>query len=258
MSDPTGFDGVFADMRDAIFTFFAGNDLSKYSDADLLKMDGSIKANAELVNRAYERHQINLTMGVALQEFTDQVVIQGVQLPADGERLTWELTKALARRVAKEELAPAKPAASADRSNRADVGSESTQQIIRPKKDGEGATPEQVANSVGGPTGGKPVPPSLRKEIMEDEVDENGVYTCWRCGGQTTDPSKIDIGHKITPRSKNGNLNRENLGCEGVSCNRSARNSGEVKPGSSCIEKGTCSPPPQTPKQPDGPKPDEK
>jgi RHS repeat-associated protein len=110
-----------------------------------------------------------------------------------------------------------------------------------PKKDGEGATPEEIANSSGGPTAGKPVTPGVRDQVLQDGKDADGNFTCWRCGWTTTDPSKIDIGHKNVPRSEGGNLHPDNLACEGQSCNRSAGNRGSVKPGSSCVEKhGGC------------------
>lgn len=111
----------------------------------------------------------------------------------------------------------------------------------QPKKDGEGSTPEEIANCSGGPTAGKPVRPGDRERILEVGKHENGNYTCWRCGWTTADPSKIDIGHKNVPRSEGGNLHPDNLACEGQSCNRSAGNRGAPKPGSSCMEKrGGC------------------
>jgi RHS repeat-associated protein len=114
---------------------------------------------------------------------------------------------------------------------------------MEPKKDGQGSSDEQKANSVGGPTEGKRVPSGLRDEILTGSVDADGNYTCWRCGGTSTDPTKIDIGHKNTPRSDGGNLHPDNLACEGWSCNRSAGNRGQVKAGSDCICKGGAKPP---------------
>lgn len=109
-----------------------------------------------------------------------------------------------------------------------------------PKKDGEGAMPEEIANSSGGPTVGQRVPSGVCDQVLQDGKDANGNYTCWRCGGTTTDPSKIDIGHKNVPRSEGGNLHPDNLACEGQSCNRGAGNRGYVKPGSSYVEKSAC------------------
>jgi RHS repeat-associated protein len=108
----------------------------------------------------------------------------------------------------------------------------------QPKRDGEGATEEEVKNSSGGESAGKPVPQKLRDKIIEEGRGEDGKWTCWRCGGKLSDEGKVDIGHKNVPRSEGGNLHPDNLGCEGRACNRSAGNRGYVKPGSSCVEKG--------------------
>lgn len=110
----------------------------------------------------------------------------------------------------------------------------------KPRVDGEGSTPEQKENSVGGPSAGKPVTPAERKKILEEGKNADGTWTCWRCGQSTDDPSRIQIGHKNVPRSKGGNKHPDNLGCEGAHCNGSAGNRGQVKEGGDCKSKGGC------------------
>jgi RHS repeat-associated protein len=103
-----------------------------------------------------------------------------------------------------------------------------------PKRDGEGASPEEIVGSSGGPTAGQRVKPGDRQRILERDRDSNGNWTCWRCGWQSDESGDFDIGHKNVPRSKGGNLSDGNLACEGQSCNRSAGNRGQVKQGSDC------------------------
>jgi RHS repeat-associated protein len=110
----------------------------------------------------------------------------------------------------------------------------------KPLRDGENATPEQIENSQGGPTAGQPVTSGERQKILDQSRNPDGTWTCWRCGATTDDPGRIDIGHKNVPKSKGGNKSPDNLGCEGMSCNRSAGNRGEVKEGSDCKSKGGC------------------
>ncbi|MFT7773444.1 RHS repeat-associated core domain-containing protein [Roseateles sp.] len=111
-----------------------------------------------------------------------------------------------------------------------------------PKKDGEGSTPEEVAASSGGPTAGRPVRPSDRQRILDRDKGDDGKWRCWRCGWKSEDPEDFDTGHKNVPKSKGGNLTDGNLACEGQSCNRSAGNRGEVKPGRDCMGR-SCSKP---------------
>jgi len=109
------------------------------------------------------------------------------------------------------------------------------------KSDGEGSTQEEIDNSSGGPTAGKPVSKKERDKIIAEEKARNeGELTCWRCGWKSNDESKFDIGHKNIPRSKGGNKHPDNLACEGQSCNRSAGNRGKPKEGSDCKSKNTC------------------
>jgi RHS repeat-associated protein len=110
----------------------------------------------------------------------------------------------------------------------------------KPLRDGENATPEQVANSVGGPDAGKPVSSGERQRFLDGARNADGTWTCWRCGATTDDPSRIHIGHRNVPRSKGGNKSEDNLACEGASCNQSAGNRGEVKPGGDCKSQGGC------------------
>jgi uncharacterized protein RhaS with RHS repeats len=131
-------------------------------------------------------------------------------------------------------------------------------QAAQPKADGEGSTPEEIENSSGGDTAGQRVTGSERDKILGEQQNSDGTWTCGRCGGTLGDRSKVDIGHKNVPRSKNGNKHPDNLQCEGQACNRSAGNRGSVKPGSDCISKGNCQPPKKDPPpKPEPPKPPE-
>lgn len=109
-----------------------------------------------------------------------------------------------------------------------------------PRKDGDGASADELAASSGGPTAGQRVTPADRKRILDRDRGADGRLTCWRCGWQSENESDFDIGHKNVPRSKGGNLSDGNLACEGTACNRSAGNRGEVKPGSDCASKAAC------------------
>jgi RHS repeat-associated protein len=113
--------------------------------------------------------------------------------------------------------------------------------------DGAGATADELAASVGGPTAGSKVTAAERAQILAESVVD-GVYVCWRCGMPSTNPRNMDIGHKNTSRSRGGNKTRANLACEGQACNRSAGNRGKPKAGSSCAERGKCGPHPENPK----------
>ena len=108
-------------------------------------------------------------------------------------------------------------------------------------RDGAGATPEEMAASVGGPTGGSRVgSEQVRQQAIEDA---NGVFTCWRCGHQSMNPDNMHLGHRNVPASRGGNLSPQNVCLEGAACNFSAGNRGVVKPGSSCAERGSCGAP---------------
>jgi hypothetical protein len=81
----------------------------------------------------------------------------------------------------------------------------------------------------------------LRKKVAENKP--TGVFTCWRCQHTTTNPDDMHLGHKNVPTSKGGNLEDVNVDLEGASCNLSAGNSGYVKEGMSCVERGSCGAP---------------
>jgi hypothetical protein len=53
----------------------------------------------------------------------------------------------------------------------------------------------------------------------------------------------MHLGNKVTPTSKGGNLSQGNTALEGAACNLSAGNSGYVKEGMSCMERGSCGAP---------------
>lgn len=53
----------------------------------------------------------------------------------------------------------------------------------------------------------------------------------------------MHLGHKNVPTSKGGNLKPVNGSLEGAACNLSAGNSGYVKTGMSCVERGSCGAP---------------
>lgn len=53
----------------------------------------------------------------------------------------------------------------------------------------------------------------------------------------------MHLGHKNVPTSKGGNLKPVNVSLEGAACNLSAGNSGYVKTGMSCVERGSCGAP---------------
>ena len=109
-------------------------------------------------------------------------------------------------------------------------------------RDGEGATPEQIAASTGGPTGGSRQGQSAARQRLLDDAGD-GPYTCWRCGQQTNNPANLHLGHRNVPTSHGGNLSDENIALEGAACNLSAGNRGAPKPGRSCIERGSAGAP---------------
>jgi RHS repeat-associated protein len=107
--------------------------------------------------------------------------------------------------------------------------------------DGAGASPEEIARSTGGPTGGSRVGQSEVRQQLLDEAD--GSYRCWRCGQESTNPDNMQVGHRNVPTSQGGNLEPENVCLEGASCNLSAGNRGRPSPGMSCVERGGCGAP---------------
>ncbi|WP_232442654.1 RHS repeat-associated core domain-containing protein, partial [Burkholderia ubonensis] len=72
--------------------------------------------------------------------------------------------------------------------------------------DGAGATPAEIAASVGGPTGGSRAGISdCRQRLIEEAIKkENGVFRCWRCGHTSTNPADMHVGHRNVPVSKGG------------------------------------------------------
>ncbi|SHN10815.1 RHS repeat domain-containing protein [Rhizobacter sp. OV335] len=116
---------------------------------------------------------------------------------------------------------------------------------VRVLKDGEGATPEAIANSVGGPTAGsRSGQQELRQELIQEAtVTNGGVFKCWRCGQTSTNPADMHVGHRNVPASKGGNQNKDNICLEGAACNLSAGNRGAPSQGMSCAERGSCGAP---------------
>jgi RHS repeat-associated protein len=114
-------------------------------------------------------------------------------------------------------------------------------ETAKPKKDGEGSSPEEIANSKGGPTAGQRVNPEERQKILDRDQQQDGSWICWRCGTKLWDPKDVHIGHKNVPRSQGGNKTDDNLACEGAACNQSAGARGEVKEGSGCAAGANCS-----------------
>ncbi|MCK2216279.1 DUF6531 domain-containing protein [Actinomadura sp. ATCC 31491] len=108
-------------------------------------------------------------------------------------------------------------------------------------RDGEGSPAADIAKSRGGPTGGRPVPRSIRDRMLQEEANRTGgEYQCWRCGQRSSNPDNMQIGHRNVPRKSNGNLDPANLCVEGAACNSSAQNRGFVTTGMSCAERGGC------------------
>ncbi|KAA0079619.1 sugar-binding protein [Paraburkholderia sp. T12-10] len=107
-------------------------------------------------------------------------------------------------------------------------------------QDGDGATPtEMTASRIGG--GSRAGQEACRQRLLA--ASTTGVYKCWRCGHTSTNPSDMHLGHRNVPTSKGGNLSNANIDLEGASCNLSAGNSGYVKEGMSCVERGSCGAP---------------
>src|SRR5262249_26384110 len=112
---------------------------------------------------------------------------------------------------------------------------------IKVLRDAEGATPEQLANSVGGTTAGsRQGQAQARQELIERA---EGEYKCWRCGQHSSNPANMHLGHRNVPVSKGGNLHPDNICLEGAACNLSAGARGAPRPGMSCRERGSCGAP---------------
>jgi RHS repeat-associated protein len=112
--------------------------------------------------------------------------------------------------------------------------------------DGQGATPEEIARSSGGPTGGsRRGQPQVRQDLIDQwRKDRPGQpFECWRCGHTSTNPDDMHMGHRNVPTSRGGNLDPANTVLEGAACNLSAGNRGRPSPGMSCAERGSCGAP---------------
>ncbi|MES5823457.1 polymorphic toxin-type HINT domain-containing protein [Streptomyces sp. RG80] len=108
-------------------------------------------------------------------------------------------------------------------------------------RDGEVASPAQMAASRGGPTARKSVSRSIRDGMITDaQAAGDGTLQCWRCGMKTGNPDNVQIGHVNEARANGGNLDSANLCIEGAACNSSAQNRGAPSPGMSCAERGGC------------------
>ncbi len=110
-------------------------------------------------------------------------------------------------------------------------------------RDGEGATPAEIAASSGGPGGGSRAGQSRARQDLLDAIPAGEPIPCWRCGHTTTNPSNVHLGHRNVPTSRGGNLDPANIALEGAACNLSAGNRGGVKEGRSCAERGGCGTP---------------
>lgn len=117
-------------------------------------------------------------------------------------------------------------------------------------RDGEGATPAEIAASRGGSTGGLrgTAQQNARAErLAQVQAQHTGPgpvrYRCWRCGQTTTNPDNVHLGHRNVPTSQGGNLEPVNTCLEGAACNLSAGNRGAPRPGMDCASRGSCGAP---------------
>ena len=111
-------------------------------------------------------------------------------------------------------------------------------------RDGQGATPAEIAASRGGATGGSRAGQDVVRQQLLDQVRQSGEeLQCWRCGQTTTNPDDLHVGHRNVPKSQGGNLEPVNVCLEGAACNLSAGNRGAPSPGMSCAERGSCGAP---------------
>lgn len=72
------------------------------------------------------------------------------------------------------------------------------------KTDGQGVSPQVMAQSKvdGGHRRGQD---KVRDGYIDDADDNNnGIYTCWRCGHSSINPSDMHLGHTNVPTSKGG------------------------------------------------------
>ena len=110
-------------------------------------------------------------------------------------------------------------------------------------RDGEGATPAEVAASTGGPGGGSRAGQRAARQRLLDETPPGEDHSCWRCGQTSSDPRDMHLGHRNVPTSRGGNLSDANICLEGAACNLSAGARGAPSPGMSCAERGSCGAP---------------
>ncbi|NHZ84115.1 hypothetical protein F2P44_33395 [Massilia sp. CCM 8695] len=84
--------------------------------------------------------------------------------------------------------------------------------------DGTGASPADIAASKGG-GGDRTGQQACRDDLIEDaDLNNNGVYVCWRCGHSSLNAPDMHLGHTSAPMSKGGNLAAVNVKLEGASC----------------------------------------
>ncbi len=111
-------------------------------------------------------------------------------------------------------------------------------------RDGEGATPAEMAASRGGPTAGsRRGQEAVRQRLLSEAKQASDDLTCWRCGQTSTNPADMHVGHRNVPLSHGGNLDPANVCLEGAACGLSAGNRGAPSPGMSCAERGSCGAP---------------
>ncbi len=110
-------------------------------------------------------------------------------------------------------------------------------------RDGQGATPAEMAASKGGPTGGSRVGQDAARQQALNDTPAGQPYTCWRCGHTSTNPADMHLGHRNVPASEGGNLSPVNVCLEGAACNLGAGSRGAPNPGRSCAARGSCGAP---------------
>jgi hypothetical protein len=106
-------------------------------------------------------------------------------------------------------------------------------------RDGEGATPAELAASRGGPTGGSRAGQGqVRQQLAQTTRTPSGRYQCWRCGAKSNNLADFHLGHRNVATSHGGNLSSANVALEGAACNLSAGNRGGVGPAGPCASRG--------------------
>ena len=120
-----------------------------------------------------------------------------------------------------------------------------TKSGVKVLRDGEGASAADMAASIAGPGAGTRAGQARRRQELLNEADlnNNGIYTCWRCGQTSTNPADMHLGHRNVPTSLGGNMSDINTCLEGAACNLSAGNRGGPREGMSCVERGSCGAP---------------